>query len=176
MSTLRDLTHKNHEEAEAHPFTKLMLSGNMPGNIYGTFLANQLVCYMELEGLARSKGLLNGIEGIARSEHILRDIVWLGQPVYIGSPALKYVEHIKTLDEKQLLAHIYVRHMGDMYGGQLMKTKLPGKGYMFDFENRSELVKALREKLDVSMADEANVCFTHVLKLFDRLALEFGIQ
>lgn len=37
MTTLKELTHDNHELAEAHPFTKLLLSGSIPENVYADF-------------------------------------------------------------------------------------------------------------------------------------------
>jgi hypothetical protein len=65
--------------------------------------------------------------------------------------------------------------MGDLYGGQLIKTKVPGAGSMYNFQNRQKLIHDLRSKLDVSMADEANSCFEFTLQLFDRIADEYNI-
>ena len=41
------------------------------------------------------------------------------------------------------MAHIYVRHFGDLFGGQMMKKVVVGSGKMYDFKNRSELIKEL---------------------------------
>ena len=49
MTTLKELTHDNHELAEAHPFTKLLLSGSIPENVYADFLYNQQAIYYSLE-------------------------------------------------------------------------------------------------------------------------------
>jgi hypothetical protein len=66
--------------------------------------------------------------------------------------------------------------MGDMYGGQMIKKCVPGNGRMYEFENRKELIQALRNKLDTSMASEAIHCFGYAIQLFTELANEHNIQ
>jgi heme oxygenase len=66
--------------------------------------------------------------------------------------------------------------MGDLYGGQMIKRVVPGDATMYDFENRKELIDALRKKLNVSMAAEANECFGFAIDLFTELANEYNIQ
>ena len=91
---------------------------------------------------------------------------------------LKYINYItnRNLSEQQILAHLYVRHMGDLYGGQMIKKVVPGTATMYEFSNRSELISALRQKLDVNMAAEANECFAFAIELFTELANEHNIQ
>jgi heme oxygenase len=71
---------------------------------------------------------------------------------------LKYLDSIQN-NPKALMAHIYVRHMGDLFGGQALAKLLPGPNNMFKFEDIPSLIKRVREKLDVSMAEEANLAF-----------------
>jgi len=33
-------------------------------------------------------------------------------------------------DPHKVMAHVYVRHMGDLSGGQMIKKKIPGAGKM----------------------------------------------
>lgn len=47
---------------------------------------------------------------------------------------------------------------------------------MYDFSNRKELTDALRQKLDIAMAAEANECFGFAIELFTELANEHNIQ
>ena len=75
-----------------------------------------------------------------------------------------------------LWAHLYVKHMGDLFGGQILKRLVPGSGHMYQFENRQELIGQVRAQLCDSMADEANLCFTQTLELFSELANEHNIQ
>jgi heme oxygenase len=66
--------------------------------------------------------------------------------------------------------------MGDLYGGQMIKRVVPGTTNMYEFENRKELIDSLRNKLDISMAAEANYCFDFAIELFTELANEYNIQ
>jgi heme oxygenase len=68
-------------------------------------------------------------------------------------------------DKDKIMAHVYVRHMGDLFGGQMLAKLLPGSNNMFKFDNIPTLVKGIREKIDVSMADEANVAFDHNINM-----------
>ena len=173
MTTLKDLTHDNHVKAEAHAFTKLLLSGKIPKGIYATFLANQLLQYQTLEFCA--KHLLDKIPGLARSDLILQDLLDLDEPVIFFDITAKYCNHIKLLSDHDLWAHIYVKHMGDLYGGQLIKKVVPSMGLMYTFEDRKPLIDALRNNLDISMGTEANICFDLTMELFDRIANEYNL-
>ncbi len=173
MTTLKELTHDNHVKAEAHAFTKLLLSGKIPSGIYATLLANQLLQYQTLEYYA--KHLLDTIPGLARSELIMQDILDLDEPVIFFDITAEYCNHVKQLDDHGLLAHIYTKHMGDLYGGQILKKLVPGSGLMYGFDDRKEMINQLRNKLDISMAAEANYAFESVIKLFDRIADEYNL-
>lgn len=173
MTTLKELTHDNHVKAEAHAFTKLLLSGKISKGIYATFLANQLLQYQTLEYCA--KHLLDTIPGLARSELIMQDVLDLDEPVIFFDITAEYCNHVKQLDDHGLLAHIYTKHMGDLYGGQILKKLVPGSGLMYGFDDRKEMIDQLRNKLDISMAAEANYAFESVIKLFDRIADEYNL-
>jgi hypothetical protein len=43
---------------------------------------------------------------------------------------LKHLAEIKD-DPKKLMAHIYVRHMGDLFGGQMIAKKVPSSGNFY---------------------------------------------
>ena len=177
--SLKDLTHKNHELAEQHPFTKRLVSGELSKQEYADYLYNQLPAYHRLETLCEQRGLLTNIESIKRSQAILNDFNDLMDSyptVQIYPSTIRYVNYLERLTDQQLLAHLYVRHMGDMYGGQMIKTKIPGNGTMYDFENRKELIQNLREKLSDDLATEANFCFEQIFLLFTDLANEHNIQ
>jgi heme oxygenase len=73
------------------------------------------------------------------------------------------------------MAHIYVRHFGDMYGGQMLKKVVPSQGRMYEFKDRAELINRVRSKLSDDLGDEANKAFDFVLELFDELANAYDI-
>jgi heme oxygenase len=178
MTTLKELTHESHEQAEAHPFTKLVLSKNISDAVYADYLYNQHAIYYTLESIATIRGLLDNLPGLSRASLIKKDFDELnvsGCKLYMSTH--KYTHYVAcNLTDSQILAHLYVRHMGDMYGGQMIKKCVPGSGCMYEFENRKELIETLRNKLDTSMASEANHCFDYAIQLFTELANEHNIQ
>jgi heme oxygenase len=177
--TLKQQTNQAHIIAENHPFTKTLLAGNLTISQYCDFLYNQFPAYFKLETMCNERRLLEDLPGIERSDAILEDIKVLRklEPVIPETfdSTVEYLSHLDNLSNKQLLAHIYVRHMGDMYGGQMIKKLVPGNGHFYEFQNRNELIKQLRNKLTDDMAQEANVCFTYIHKLFDELADEYNL-
>lgn len=177
--SLKQLTHQNHTKAEAHPFTKLLVAGEMPKQIYADYLYNQLPAYHKLETLCGEHGLLDGLEGIQRSQAIIVDLDELlphCPDVQIYPNTINYINYLQHLTQSELLAHLYVRHMGDMYGGQMIKTKIPGLGSMYDFSDRKTLIANLRERLTDDLAPEANRCFQQIFLVFNDLANEHNIQ
>jgi heme oxygenase len=168
--SLRDAVKEKHDKAEHHRFVKLLMSGYMPTEVYSDFIANQLICYKQLELIAKNAGLLDGIETIARADKIDSDYKDLKIKGKIYRSSLDYTEYLQTVPKEKLLAHIYVRHFGDMYGGQMLKKVVPGVASMYDFDDRSTLIAKVREKLDDSLSDEANVVFEYCLRLFDEVA------
>jgi len=73
-------------------------------------------------------------------------------------------------DPDKLMAHIYVRHMGDLSGGQMISKKVPGSGTMYKFEDDVTVLKdKIRVRLNDSMADEAKIAFDFATKLFQQM-------
>jgi heme oxygenase len=173
MTSLKELTNHNHVLAEEHSFVKMLLSGKITSGIYATFLANQLLQYQTLEHCAEH--LLSEIPGLARSELILQDLLDLDEPVIFFDTTAEYCDHVKQLDDAGLWAHIYTKHMGDLYGGQILKKVVPGSGLMYQFNDRKLMIEKLRTKLFIEMAPEANYAFESAIKLFDRIADEYNL-
>ena len=73
-------------------------------------------------------------------------------------------------DPHKLMAHVYVFHMGDLSGGQMIKEKIPGAGSMFTFDTDIEELKTIiRSKIDDTMADEAKWAFDSATQLFKEM-------
>ena len=168
--SLRDKIKDNHDKAENHRFVKLLFSGAMPKEIYADYLFNQLLAYNKLEVLADMYGLLNDVEPIKRAGLIEEDLLHLQEPAMLHRATTKYLQYLDTVPREKLMAHIYVRHFGDMYGGQMLKKVVPSQGKMYEFENRAELIAKVRERLTDDLGDEANKAFDFVTELFDELA------
>ena len=179
MSKLKELTWANHQKAERTEHARKLLTGMSPRE-YHRYIYNQYAQYAVLESRATELGVLEGIERIARAKNISMDMVELEREhniqrnVDLLCPVVaRYTGHIMSLEEKDdLLAHIYVRHFGDMYGGQMIRKRNPGSGKMYDFENVEELKTKVRSMLTDDMADEANRCFEFAMQLFEELGEE----
>jgi heme oxygenase len=78
-------------------------------------------------------------------------------------------------DPELLMAHVYVLHMGDLSGGQMISKKVPGAGTMYQFEDPDKLKEAIRNKINDDMAEEAKYVFTSATKLFKEL-MELEIE
>ena len=173
--SLRELTKDNHTNAERQEFVKILFSGSIDLKLYATYLYNQFPMYELLEVCAMPHGLLTDIQGILRAKAIRKDFeeLW-GNEEDIPKlcPVVKqYMDHIMNIkdDPKKLMAHIYVRHMGDLAGGQMIAKKVPGAGKYYQFENADDLKTAVRLKIDDSMADEAKVCFDFATQFFKEM-------
>ena len=170
--SLKELTHEAHRNAETQPFVKILFSGKINPSLYAAYLKNQHPCYEILEVCAMPHGLLNGMPDIRRAPAILADYLELKKETDPEPPIIpateRYIKYILSIkdDPKKLMAHLYVRHMGDLAGGQMIAKRVPGSGKYYQFENADALKAAIREKLDDSMAEEAKVCFQFATDMF----------
>jgi hypothetical protein len=56
-----------------------------------------------------------------------------------------------------------------MYGGQMMKSKIHGKGRMYDFDNVQESISMIRGVQKDEWADEVNKGFNYIINILDEL-------
>jgi len=172
MSNLKELTWEHHKNAERQAFVKELFSGNITNERYAEFLHNQHPQYNVLESFAKLHNLLD----VEIAPKIHSDILELESNIEEYTPTIypvvkEYLDHLLTIkdDPKKLMAHLYVRHMGDLSGGQMIAKRIPGSGSMYKFENVDEIKERIREKLDDSMAEEARLCFEFATRLFQQI-------
>ena len=172
---LKDKIKENHTKAEKSKFMKMMFSGEVDTVLYKNYLQNQLLCYSKLESLCLEKHILDGIESIQRAALIQKDIDELDSSIstQILPATISYLNHLDNLDSQGLLAHLYIRHFGDMYGGQMIKKMVPGSGSMYSFEDKDLLIATLRPLLNDNLADEANAAFTYIINFFEELVQHY---
>jgi len=170
--SLKDLTWEHHKNAERQKFVKVMFSGSIDPKLYAEFLFNQHMAYDLLEMMAMSHGIFNGMEDVRRAPKILADFKELwpkDQTLPEPKNATKtYLDHLLTIKDNKdaLMAHVYVRHIGDLSGGQMIRKKVPGAGTMFDFADKDQAKEIIRSRINDSMADEAKKCFDFATGLF----------
>ena len=177
---LRASTRAFHEHVEHHEMVRIMLNEECDPTTYAVYLWNLGRIYQALEGAARKLGLIG--EDIFRAEKIRNDFdeLWhvrgnlnmqdaQSLPVFPSTRA--HVARILEIaqDETLLMAHVYVRHLGDLQGGQLLKTKIPGSATFYSFEDRPAAIRDIHAKLSDEMHDEAVRVFQFAHQLFDDL-------
>ena len=174
--SLRDLTHQVHQQAERTEFARKLIKGLSPKE-YHLYLYNQYMIYSILETAAET--VLPELKEIRRAERIYADLRELEReysiettPDMLMPVVSEYERHVIKLDRNGLLAHIYVRHFGDMYGGQMIKKRNPGSGTMYEFDDVENLKIKIRAMLSDDMAEEAKHCFEFAIQLFKELDSE----
>ena len=164
---LKELTWAHHQSAERRAFARELISGKIDPKLYHKFLTCQ---YMNYEVLEKHTKIPTNLYPIKRAPRIFQDIRELEQlfgfePDGQFPPSVNaYAAHINKLAEESnneaLLAHMYVRHFGELHGGQIIKKKTPGSGLMYEFEGDTKfLIEEFRKLLNDDMADEAKICF-----------------
>lgn len=181
MDNLKELTAEEHRNAERQGFVKKIFKGELTDDEYATYLYNQHKIYDILEMTAMMHGLFNDTPQLRRAPLILQDFdeLWTHKDrAPTECPVVKkYLKHMFDIkeDREKVMAHVYVRHMGDLSGGQMIAKRVPGEGRMYKFEaDHNELKEKIRKKLNDNMAAEAKVCFEFATQLFKEL--EEGIE
>lgn len=174
---LRTLTAQSHEDAENSPFLAELLQGRLDINAWYHLLEQYRYIYSALEetaGKMRDNDPcfellfveLNRLEAIERDLRALESRITV-EPVGMLASTRAYVERILSTEFEgpRYLAHHYVRYLGDLSGGQVMKVWLTRhydlseeETSFFRFEDIPKPVpfkKRYRELLDGLDLDEA---------------------
>ena len=178
MLDIKELTLEQHKNAERQDFVRMLMSGHIDEKLYAIYLYNQLQCYSILEKYGMHNSLFRDTPNLLRAEHIHYDYKSFGiDTPEITKSTKEYMEHIETIQDEamKLYAHIYVRHMGDLSGGQLIMKKTPGPNRYYKFKHKEvgdykRIVKdTINTYLNVyehSVLPEAKMCFGSATKLF----------
>ena len=168
--SLKDLTQAKHAAAEGTKFMKAVFANKMTMAVWTDYTYQKQLWYKEIEQAAKNAGLLENLKGIERSELIKNDYreMIAGTATYntYKTVTKDYVLYLKSLtDAKHILAHLYTWHMGDMFGGQMIKKIINAPHTHLEFENTKELIAVMRPMLTDDIADEANVAFDWAIKI-----------
>ena len=175
--SLKTLTKSKHSGAERSWFASLMMSGKITNEQYSVYLKQQFECYNALEN--RFKNIKKSIseipENLKRANPIMNDLKELCSDidkVPVFESTIKYVDYILNECKDELLyAHVYVRYLGDLKGGQMIAKRIPGSGQYYKFSNPEELESFIRSQLceDSNFVQECNKCFDSAINLFKDL-------
>lgn len=172
--SLKELTAEKHIEAERSAFMKLVFTRNMPKEVWLSWTFNKMHWYNAIEVRAREAGLLDNLPGVERTYKLYKDfktMVGDREASYVCSPYTeRYCDYIMDLENiDEVMAHLYVWHMGDLYGGQVIKTLLPDFPHnSLEFTDADLLKTRIREKLNDEMGVEANNAFDWAITLMSQ--------
>jgi heme oxygenase len=181
MSDIKELTKQHHAIAEEQEFVKTLMSGKIHKELYATYLFNLLQCYSLLEKYSLQNGLFRQLPQLERANNLDFDVrsLWnKPEKPYITDSTLRYIYHLDDIKDQpeKLFAHIYVRHMGDLYGGQMIKRKTPGPNTYLVFLKPEETKRVVRELINnymntyqINVVAEAKLCFEYATELFKEM-------
>ncbi len=192
---LRGATRDLHRAAESTALVRALLRGELDRGAYAALLAQLQALYAALEqGLER-----HAVEaGFAAFEfHALRrlpaladDLRTLGEAPAPLQPATQvFVQRLHGLADgghaPRLIAHAYVRYLGDLNGGQSLRRAVRGAPALaaagtafYDFHDAPAVAVRFRAALDAlpaalapALVEEACWSFEQHRRLFDELSL-----
>jgi heme oxygenase len=174
--SLKELTSEKHTAAENTKFMKAVFKKSMPKEIWADYTYNKLLVYGAIETKSRAEGLLNDLPDIDRAYRLYQDAKEMtgGDFPKFRQPAIDYHRYILDLEPGKVAAHLYVWHMGDLFGGQMIKKMLSDVPHRnLEFKDVDSLKTAIRAKLDDSLGDEANIAFDWAIKIMQTYDSEF---
>jgi heme oxygenase len=168
--SLKDLTSAKHAEAESTPFMKAVFAKTLPFDLWVDWTYQKWLFYGAIEGAAGANRLLGDLPDLRRAFYLFMDYNEMNterkkhefRPI-----AIDYYKYLISIanDPNKIMAHLYTWHMGDMFGGQMIKKIVPGAHRNLEFEDARTLITNIRAKLDDSMGDEANIAFDWAIRM-----------
>ena len=179
--SLKDLTWDAHQRAEATPFMKAVFKKELPQSVWTDWTYQKCLFYGAIEGAAGANRLLGDLPDLRRAFYLFMDYHEMNtdrtkhefRPVVVD-----YYNYLLSIskDPNKIMAHLYTWHMGDMFGGQMIKKIIPGPHRNLEFTDARTLMTNIRAKLDDSMAEEANVAFDWAIKMMESYNDELGVE
>lgn len=164
--SLKELTSEKHKQAERMPFNVRMFKGELSKEEYLDYLIVQASIFQIFEQMGVPH------PSLLRLQRIFEDIEELGVSS-IGRTDVKSVReygiYLQRLTYEEMLPHMYLHYLALMYGGQMMKSKVPGSGRMYDFDDMQAGAGSIRSLQKDEWADEVNKGFDFMIKIFDEL-------
>lgn len=174
--SLKEATAEKHAAAEQTALMQSMIDGTITEEKYKSYLFQMSTLYIRLETLADNLGLLSEIPNIRRHALINADLAELmkkGDNLKLVPSLVKYCEHLATIEGKpfKIWAHIYVRHLGDLYGGQILKERVPGSGRWYTFKDPETLKYKIREFVGngSDVIEEVNKAYDFNIAMFEEI-------
>jgi heme oxygenase len=169
--SLKELTKDSHTAAEETKFMKAVFKRNMPIEVWADYTYQKSNFYASIETVARDAGLTTDMLEIERALKLYLDAKEMNNGVYprLRPETIAYSRYILDLvgQPAKITAHLYTWHMGDLFGGQMIRKVINAPHRNLDFNDVEGLKEKIRAMLDDSMAEEANVAFDWAIKIMN---------
>ena len=169
--SLKELTAEKHKEAETTPFMRAVFARTLPKELWADWTYQKTLFYGAIEGAAGANKLLNDLPDLRRAFYLYQDFdeMWpkdKPRPKY-RPVVIDYHNYLLSIskDPNRVMAHLYTWHMGDMFGGQMIKKIVDAPHRNLEFSDPKTLMTNIRSKLDDSMGDEANTAFEWAIRM-----------
>lgn len=175
--SLKEITKDLHSDAERTEFAKKLLSGSISKKDYANYLYQMIPIYNIIELSNNLLRNFTNLSDIERTEKITEDFYELAGVDHnykLLPSTLRYYDYLLDLvrdhHRRHLIkAHLYCRHMGDLYGGQIIAKRVPGKGRFYQFENADSLKEQIRAELTDDLGNEARIAFEWAIEIMKEL-------
>jgi heme oxygenase len=178
--SLKEITKDKHTQAEKTAFMKAVFKKNMPMNTWADFTYQKSNFYASIETVARDAGITTDFLEIERALKLYQDVKEMtnGNWPKLRPITIEYSRYILDLagQPDKILAHLYVWHMGDLYGGQMIKKIVSAPHRNLEFTDVEFLKEKIRSKLNDSLGDEALVAFDWAIKIMDSYNNELSLE
>lgn len=178
--SLKEQTKENHDRAENTKFMRAVFKKKMPVSVWADWTYQKSVFYSSIETVARDAGLTTDMLEIERGLKLYQDAKDLteGKFARLRPETVEYSRYLLDLagQPDKIMAHLYTWHMGDLFGGQMIKKILPPPHRNLEFGDVDGLKAKVRTKLDDSMGEEANVAFEWAIKLMNTYDNELDLE
>jgi heme oxygenase len=161
---IKNLITEKHKEAENTLFFKKLISKKITKEIWANFLFNKMLFYNEIE----HKLNLEIFKDLIRTEKLKKDFLNLKVETFsIKNSVFEYIDYLNKINEKELMAHVYVWYMGDLNGGNVINKIIDFESSSLVFENSEYLKQKILDYIDISMLEEINNSFDWAIKILN---------
>ncbi len=204
---LRDATRDEHERTESSPFVTALMDGELDRSAYAALLGQSYLFYTVLEEAGdrwRGDAVVGPFvsDALVRQDALAADLAFLSGPDWQANlaplPATqRYIDRLRQVcfsSRTAFVAHHYTRYLGDLSGGQIIRSKLRTiyglttdgvRFYIFDDIAKPKVFKDdYRALIDAAPWDtgesanlvaEANEAFRLNRGVFDDLGKALGV-
>lgn len=171
--SIKGLTWDAHKRAEQTPLMHSLLKNTITPELYCDLVYTKYQIYNRIEQRIQFK-----TPGLARAQAALNDVQLMGchMPPVLSELTL-FLDHLNTLSEHSLWAHVYVHYLAPLYGGQIIKKILQHRFpmSMYEFRDPEAAKQEIRQHVTVDMAPEANLSFEMTISYYNQLWRHHGL-